>query len=206
MKKNIAMRVAAFLFILTMISTCAFATTFAKYTTSGTATDTARVAKFGVTVTGEGESLFAESYNEKGPVTVKATEDVLAPGTNGSLAKFTITGTPEVSVKVIYTATLTLENWTVNSEEYCPIEITVNGETYKEATVAALKQKVEQAISEQTKTYSVEEYTTTPIADVLQVSWKWAFEGNDNDKDTALGEAATAKITLSVTCTVEQVD
>ena len=34
MKKNIAMRVAAILFILTMISTCAFSTTFAKYVTT----------------------------------------------------------------------------------------------------------------------------------------------------------------------------
>ena len=50
MKKNIAMRIAAFLFVLTMISTCAFATTFAKYTTNGSSSDEARVAKWGVTV------------------------------------------------------------------------------------------------------------------------------------------------------------
>ena len=62
MKKNIAMRVAAFLFILTMISTCAFATTFAKYITSENSTDTARVAKWGVTVevTGEKDITIAD--------------------------------------------------------------------------------------------------------------------------------------------------
>ena len=61
MKKNIAMRVAAFLFILTMISTCAFATTFAKYTTKGEATDSARVAKWGVTISAAGNTVTGTS-------------------------------------------------------------------------------------------------------------------------------------------------
>ena len=65
MKKNIAMRVAAFLFILTMISTCAFATTFAKYVSHGESHDTARVAKWGVKidVTGTGEGKRYRIWN-----------------------------------------------------------------------------------------------------------------------------------------------
>ena len=46
MKNNIAMRMAAILFIITMISTCAFSSTFAKYVTTGSSSDSARVAKW----------------------------------------------------------------------------------------------------------------------------------------------------------------
>ena len=40
------MRMAAILFIITMISTCAFSSTFAKYVTTGSSSDSARVAKW----------------------------------------------------------------------------------------------------------------------------------------------------------------
>jgi hypothetical protein len=117
MKKNIAMRVAAFLFILTMISTCAFATTFAKYTTSGNATDTARVAKWGVNVdvavpsTGAFQTSYAGKKTEHGDTvfaTGKSTK-LIAPGTGVENAiTVTITGTPEVDVEIKYEATVTL--------------------------------------------------------------------------------------------------
>ena len=40
MKNNIAMRMAAILFIITIISTCEFSSTFAKYVTTGSSSDT----------------------------------------------------------------------------------------------------------------------------------------------------------------------
>lgn len=51
MKKNKTLRAAGILFLATMLTTCMTAGTFAKYTTSDSANDSARVAKFGVTVT-----------------------------------------------------------------------------------------------------------------------------------------------------------
>ncbi len=50
MKKNKMLRMASALLVLTLLTTCIIGGTFAKYTTSGTATDTARVAKWGVKV------------------------------------------------------------------------------------------------------------------------------------------------------------
>ena len=101
MKKNIAMRVAAFLFILTMISTCAFATTFAKYTSYGEVKDSARVAKWGVvveaTIANDG-TIFADEYD--GTVQSSEEVDVVAPGTQGELVKFTVEGTPEVDAQL----------------------------------------------------------------------------------------------------------
>ena len=205
MKKNIAMRVAAFLFILTMISTCAFATTFAKYTTSGDTTDTARVAKWGVTVTAvaeENQKLFTNEYLNASEATVKATVDVVAPGTSGELSKFTISGTPEVKAQVTYAATLTLEGWVVEGSDYCPIVIKVGSTTCTGSTMEELKNKVATAVAAQGATYSVGE----PIEDTLVITWEWAYSGDDA-KDTALGDLATAPtIKLDITATVTQLD
>ena len=57
MKKNKFMRLASVMLMLCLITTCAISGTFAKYTTSGTATDTARVAKWGVGVEVDGEIM-----------------------------------------------------------------------------------------------------------------------------------------------------
>lgn len=61
MKKNKMMRAASALLIAVLLTTCAVSGTFAKYTTSETGSDTARVAKWGVEVTAEG-TMFADAY------------------------------------------------------------------------------------------------------------------------------------------------
>ena len=50
MKKNTMMRLAAVLLVGVLLTTSVIGGTFAKYTTSDDATDTARVAKWGVTI------------------------------------------------------------------------------------------------------------------------------------------------------------
>ena len=211
MKKNIAMRVAAFLFILTMISTCAFATTFAKYTTSGSTEDTARVAKWGVTVTAAAEETLFEDTYDGTVISAVTDEDVVAPGTEGTLASFEVDGTPEVKAQVTYVATLTLEGWTVKDaagKDYCPVEITVDGTTYKYSdydNLAGFIAAVEGAIEAYGATYNANE----TIDDTLDITWEWAYSVDDaHDKlDTALGDLATAPtIKLEVTATVTQLD
>lgn len=216
MKKNIAMRVAALLFILTMISTCAFATTFAKYTTSESATDSARVAKWGVNVVVENYDVFNTDYDSTTNPTVSSVtvegqtrKNVVAPGTNGNLTCISITGTPEVSVNVAFTAELELTGWTVDSTYYCPLEITVGKETYKGMDYTStddFETAVENAIKVYTKNYAANTDLSSISDDAPVVSWAWAFEGNDDVKDTKLGDAATAEISLTVTCTVTQED
>ena len=61
MKKNKTMRAAGGLLIATMLTSSIVSGTYAKYVTTDSATDTARVAKFGVTVTASG-SLFDKTY------------------------------------------------------------------------------------------------------------------------------------------------
>ena len=226
MKKNVMMRVASALLVAVLLSTCAISGTFAKYVTTASGTDTARVAKFGVAITAADE-LFSDSYKdakttytaneETGDITVQASTvgtNVVAPGTQGALVGFAVTGTPEVDVRVTYEASLTMIGWTLaDSSEYCPIEITVGTETFKvgdNATdVADLIAKVEVAIEDKAAVY----HTNTDLSavnDDVVVSWAWDYEGNSDVNDTYLGDQAAAgnapTISLTVTTTITQID
>lgn len=220
MKKNKMMRIASVLLVAVILSTCAISGTFAKYVTSGNGTDTARVAKFGVTVTGTADT-FKETYAKNDNSftldanTVVSTEDVVAPGTSGSMVAFTLSGTPEVAVRVTFTGTLELgDKWVdSNSDYYCPIEVTVGADTFK-GTDYASANEFEAAVNAKIETYKNDYVAGTDLSgiggDAPAISWKWAFEGNDNVKDTYLGDQAAADnaatISLNVTATVTQID
>lgn len=116
MKKNKMMRIASFLLVAVLMSTCAISGTFAKYVTSDTASDTARVAKWGVVVSADG-SLFSNTYltttntpggadgDDNTGLSVESSDGkVVAPGTkNTDGITFSITGTPEVDVSIAVT-------------------------------------------------------------------------------------------------------
>lgn len=120
MKKNKMMRIASFLLVAVLMSTCAISGTFAKYVTSDSATDSAKVAKWGVEVTTTG-ALFANAYKDipvnyaaednDDTITVRAfteSANVVAPGTkNETGMTFVLTGTPEVDVNVSIVVTAT---------------------------------------------------------------------------------------------------
>lgn len=115
MKKNKMMRAASGLLVATLLTTSVISGTFAKYVTSDSASDTARVAKWGVvaTVSGDlfgatysavanGNSIITHSTND-GTVSsgVNASDFVVAPGTkNDTGMKISVSGTPEVATKV----------------------------------------------------------------------------------------------------------
>ena len=112
MKKNNVMRVFSLLLALTLISVCAISGTFAKYVTKVTGEDTARVAKWGVLLTVEGNNFGTEYAAEdeaylaaKGEYSVESSNDdaVVAPGTSSDLIKAgmtaSVTGTPEVAAR-----------------------------------------------------------------------------------------------------------
>lgn len=219
MKKNKMMRIASVLLVAVILTTCAISGTFAKYVTSGNGSDSARVAKFGVTVTGTADT-FKETYAKDGTGffaanTVVSTEDVVAPGTSGSMAAFTISGTPEVAVNVKFEGTLELGDKWVDSGSayYCPIEVKVGDTTFK-GTSYSSADEFEDAVNAKIETYSKDYEAGTDLstigANAPAVSWEWKFEGNDDVKDTYLGDQAAAgnaaTISLDVTATVTQID
>jgi hypothetical protein len=126
MRKNKMMRLASGLLVTTLLTTSIISGTFAKYTTQDSANDTARVAKWGVTLAVEGD-LYGANYlngtqsnkNEKtegtsnisvSGLTGSATTNVVAPGTknDGKGFYFDIQGKPEVSTQI--NATITTQN------------------------------------------------------------------------------------------------
>lgn len=116
MKKNRMMRVASALLVAVLLTTCAISGTYAKYVTSDEGSDSARVAKFGVNITVAG-GLFSETYIDApatgDAVTVKTSGAVdsisklVAPGTQSAAngLNFSVTGTPEVDVRVYFDTT-----------------------------------------------------------------------------------------------------
>ena len=218
MKKNKMMRAASGLLIATLLTTSVISGTFAKYTTQDSASDTARVAKFGVTVTATSDSMFSNTYGKTdntytvGDNTVvgEGSAKVVAPGTSGTLTQVTLSGKPEVAVRVTNEATVDLgDNWVVNTTYYCPLEVTVGADTLKGTTYpdadafeSAIKEKIDACTADYAPGTDLNgETSAAPV-----VSWKWAFEGNGDAKDTALGNAANAQISVTIKTTVTQID
>lgn len=217
MKKNWTMRVGVALVALTLITSCFVGGTFAKYTTAGTGTDSARVAKFGVTVTATG-NMFADKYDnpdDSATVVGQGGAKVVAPGTRGNMASIALLGEPEVKVEVTYEATVVLnDNWVDDAGNfYFPLDISVNDQevdlsdaTSKEAVISA----VANAIKKHSETYEARTNLSAVGAGSLAISWEWAFEGNNDVKDTYLGDQASkgkaGEITIGVKTTVTQVD
>lgn len=223
MKKTKLMRAALLLLVLTLITSCFVGGTFAKYVTDGKSTDSARVAKWGVTVAATSDSAFANTYsNDSNSVTVKASEKVVAPGTKGNMVGMTITGTPEVAVRVNYVADFKVEGWTVDGKFYCPLHIKVGGIWYDGTgydSADAFARDVSKAISDLSGNYDAGTNLNGANVTVPSVSWEWPYENTGtstdpgvknpqtNKNDTALGNMAKAPtVSLTITTTVTQID
>ena len=222
MKKTKLMRAALLLLVLTLVTSCFVGGTFAKYTTSAEGSDTARVAKWGVKITANGATFAKEYDSGVATKTVLSADDskVVAPGTKGDMVKMTITGTPEVAVSVNYAANFKVEGWTVDNQFYCPLQITVGNTTIDGATftdAGRFEDEVTELIRAYNKSYAAGTDLSTTGVTAPSVSWAWPFEDTNttgtgvenhqtNEKDTALGNAGTAKISLEVTTTVTQID
>ena len=238
-KKNWTLRAAVLMLALVLITSCFVGGTFAKYVTSGDAGDNARVAKWGVSITAhETGDIFAKEYKgiagQDNTVVAVGEYKVIAPGTKkDDAALVTLSGKPEVSVKVTYNAkdfSLT-GKWEgdKNGTFYCPLIIKVTGkvgEAVKTETIncvektsaADVEKAVKAAVAACSATYGPNTDLSTVAGDGLKISWEWPFEGTANEgqtdaKDTYLGnQAATAtgldvpSIHIPVTATVTQID
>lgn len=228
MKKNNTMRIAAGLAVAALLSTCLVSGTYAKYTTSGSSTDTARVAKWGVKVEADGGGAFSGKYakddvnftkGDGNTVVAQGSYNVVAPGTKGEFKAATVSGKPEVAVHVANSAEVSLNGWTIDTETssigqvtdsgdfYCPLTFNVNGQkvdvsSCKSATDA--EDAIEKAVAATSDDYVAG--TDLSADKSAKIEWAWAFDGNDSS-DTKLGNLTTAPtINISVTTTVTQID
>lgn len=252
MKKNRCLKIASGLLLLVLVTTCAIGTTLAKYTTGGDAQDSARVAKWGVKLEIEGDSMFTNEYINgddtigDDTITVKSTsaaegnsDIIVAPGTasnSDTAARFSISGTPEVAVKIEVELTVNNEIFlkagrytdpTVAGEpfdlerDYYPVVFTLKqvDDATDEFTPAIIIQGNLAAIQDFLDVYSGKTYEPNTNLDAkFELSWEWAFIGNDK-ADTYLGnliagekpdslddEDYSTEISYELKITVTQVD
>ncbi len=217
MKMNKMMRLASVLLVAVLLSTCAISGTFAKYTTAANVSDSARVAKWGVSIsmTGEGDKTtfkkeYASDTDGYTSATVSSTVDVVAPGTDGVLGSAFITGTPEVAVEVSYSTTsVTLSgDWMIDDDAntetpevfYCPIVIKINGkaiDTSSATTIETWQTTVQNAINTNpgaknqyaagTDLSKLSDNSTNPAP---VITWEWAFEGAEGSNQTDAKDTA----------------
>ena len=218
MKKNTMMRLASVLLIAVLMSTCAISGTFAKYVTSDSETDSALVAKWGVDFT-VGSSWFEKTYNKDASdyadmaLSVKAGQDVVAPGTKGTAYTFLAAADkPEVSYRVTFKNSTDVTAKTIflasGSDKYYPVqfELTFNGSDVDladgsiETIINAIEKLTYFYDVEDDKYYvSVDGGTTWGAAQdgapALTLTWEWKFEEDEatNVKDTALGDLAAGE-------------
>jgi len=207
MKKNKMMRIASVLLVAVLLSTCAISGTFAKYVTSSSSSDTARVAYWGFNATTFSiENLFSATYTN---VASNDQKDVIAPGTEGS-ATFSFkpqnATAPEVAYKITVTATGTCPDDIVNNTN---IQWKLdNGEW---GTFASMCSAIT-ALS--TDTVTAGQFDESWGAESTHtVSWQWLINENSdatntqNIKDTALANKTTLdSVSLTISIVAEQVD
>ncbi len=203
MKKNKMCRLSSVLLILVLLTTSVVGSTFAKYTTEGTAIDSARVAKWGVSITvdNQGEffaSTYAKDDNASGLTAANSVvavtnagggqDKVVAPGTSGSTT-FTIAGTPEVAFKltadVDATSTVKLEK----GKDY-----TMPAGTFEEAEV-----KVKPTADYEPITFKIEKQKDATTWETLKIDATGviADSGTANAEGLTLAELKTALESLS---------
>jgi hypothetical protein len=222
------MRAASALLVAVLLTTCAISGTFAKYTSSQTANDSARVAYWGFDNDAAIEfELFKNVYDGATPGTTtvegKNGEKVIAPGTSNSIAfsfDYAASGgaaAPEVDYKITVEPTINV-----------PAELEANPNfkwTLKEGTNAAQEFDSAAELITEIKKLSGDasgesSYKAGNLPEKLQgnyeIGWIWEFEnttGTDTEKasqdaaDTALGNATNLDdVTVTINITATQID
>ena len=220
MRKNKMMRFASALMIATLLSTSVISGTFAKYVTSATGTDSARVANWGFEGTSEIEisNLFLKAYDAG---KVNSDKDVIAPGTtNNATFQFMYDETNGSAPEVAYTFEVSTAGSTITSdiESNAAIVWSLDGTEYPATVSQTSWDRLIEAIEALDGTAGAggKEYAPQQLPDafgtgdtVHTVGWEWKFfvDGGQDVVDTNMGNANTlGTVELVITITATQVD
>jgi len=185
MKKNRMMRLASGLLVAVLLTTCVISGTFAKYVSEAEATDTARVAKWNVSVVDKDSQNFTfnlfntikDSDGQSNETDVDA--DLIAPGTSG---EFEIALSSDSEVTFDYKV-----DYTVTNDGDVPILFSVDGHTWTDD------------LADVTGTIAA----TADLYQDIKVQWKWDFGENVDDNPHGTGQKT---VTVAVKVTFTQVD
>ena len=197
-RSSMMVRLVAVLAVIMMFTMCFVGGTFAKYTSSGTGTGSATVAKWSFKV-GETDIATTDTFTFDLFKTIKDTNgtddesdmspvdgSIIAPGTQGSF-DLVLTNASQVTAQYAI-------DYTVTNNNDIPVKFSVDGGTTWTNDLADV------AASDSTK-LAANSGTTT-----IKVQWKWDFNGSDDSFDTALGIGGNAVLTVKAEVTATQVD
>lgn len=202
------------------------AMTYSRYITSGTTGDqTATAAKWGFVVTVDANNLLGTNYTKESGdlativtsdgVAVKAssTGNVVAPGTTGSMT-ITVNGSAEVLAALEIKAESLKEIFYKKSDsdvEYYPVKWSLSEETGGSILSNVSLKDITDELAEQNQTFDA----NTPYNKNYTLTWSWALDSNNDEKDTAIGKAAAgtteegatinAEMTFKITVSIKQV-
>lgn len=195
-KRSPFLKVAAVMFAAIMIMSCVTSGTLAKYTSTGTASATATVAKWSIKASGTEIAatdptidfdLFSTVYDTDG---TSAEQDVagntIAPGTSG---KFNLEVKNESEVNAQYSI-----DFTVTNDSNVPLEFSTDDGANWSSTLSDVA----------ATDLAMNNTGTTTI------QWRWAYERDGKDaEDTGLGiaaQTAAPQVKVEATITATQVD
>lgn len=212
MKKNKVLRLASVLMMACLLTTCVISGTFAKYVSTKSAQDQARVAYWGFKeATLEIKDLFANAYDDS----VGSTVDVIAPGTTGSTTiqyeyKANESGitAPEVAYKFeVSTAGSSCADKIKDNDNITWALVAGNNAPEAESDEwgkwDALLTKIAGLSVERVKAGNLPALSSGPYT----IAWKWDFEKDaaGNTEDTDMSDSL-AEVVLKITVTATQID
>lgn len=202
MKKNKVLLLGIITVFVAIFSLTLVSGTWAKYTSTVSGADNAKVAKWewkvsdlevkqGMTSTNFEFDLFNTIKDTKtGGDETKVKENLIAPGTSGEFS-FNIANLSEVNAKYYITFEVTQEG----TAPKVPLKFKLNDDADWSDTLTGIAEGAAVPIAMETGTGSV------------KVQWQWAFEGAEGTDatDTTIGFAAPT-VTVKATLVMVQVD
>lgn len=215
MRKNKMMRAASGVLVATLMTTSIISGTFAKYTTSATGKDSARVATWGFADTSSItlDELFKTAYDQN----VLGKADVIAPGTTNSADFYFKYSGKEAAPEVAYTFKVDATGSKCADEIQNNKNIQWKLDNGEYGTWSQLITAIENLDGNKTD----DKYEANTLPDKFNsnqkhtISWKWDFDtaqtyddGKSQDEhDTAMGNKASLDdVTIKITITATQID
>lgn len=225
-KKHWTLRAAGLLFALVLITSCFVGGTFAKYVTTGGGHESARVAKFGVTMSVANDKAFKQNYTKDDTsipdsaqinysVESSGPENLVAPGTKGSdFVVLSISGIPEVAVNVKIAAeghdvflktgdypdltTAAADDRFTLENDYHPITYTLTKTGETDPVETGKLDTIIEYLNKLSGNYKAKTDLTSAIGE-YKLSWEWKFEGGNDKADTLLGAVTAGGISTATT-------